>query len=115
MSRSNEISPGVRVGVKPDKRWSAFAMYRALWLANRTDSFGSTGVRDATGQSGRFAGQQLEASASYWLMPKVAKNGRASCRERVWQYVSIDVVAVQLNNKKVKPRSATKHDQRRAT
>src|SRR3546814_5960549 len=73
ISRSNEISPGVRVEVKPDKRWSAFAMYRALWLANRTDSFGSTGVRDATGQSGRFAGQQLEASASYWLMPKVAQ------------------------------------------
>src|SRR3546814_6053469 len=48
-------------------------MYRALGLANRTDSFGSTGVRDATGQSGRFAGQQLEASASYWLMPKVAQ------------------------------------------
>src|SRR3546814_17897567 len=48
-------------------------MYRALGLANRTDSLGSTGVRDAAGQSGRFAGQQLEASASYWLMPKVAQ------------------------------------------
>ena len=73
ISRSNEISPGARIEVKPDKRWSAFAMYRALWLASRTDSFGSTGIRDATGQSGRFAGQQAEASASYWLKPKIAQ------------------------------------------
>src|SRR3546814_20475398 len=29
-----------------------------------------------------------------------AEIGRASCRERVWQYVSISVVALSLNNKK---------------
>src|SRR3546814_14791651 len=30
----------------------------------------------------------------------VAKIGRASCRERVWQYVEISVVAVSLKKKK---------------
>src|SRR3546814_11316885 len=34
--------------------------------------------------------------ASRWNNPEI---GRASCRERVWQYVSISVVAVSLKKK----------------
>src|SRR3546814_16543643 len=32
-------------------------------------------------------------------LPYPGKIGRASCRERVWQYVCISVVGVTLNNK----------------
>jgi hypothetical protein len=48
-------------------------MYRALWLDSATDAFGASGVRDPNGQSGRFAGQQIEGRVRYWLMPKIAQ------------------------------------------
>ncbi|KQZ72563.1 hypothetical protein ASE06_08585 [Sphingopyxis sp. Root214] len=52
------------------KRIDAFAAYRPLWLASRFDSFSTTGVRDASGGAGRFAGHQIEARVRYWLLPK---------------------------------------------
>ncbi len=70
LGRSNLNSPGVRVEVVPNKRWDAMAFYRALWLDEAGDSFASTGVRDATGRSGDFAGHQFEARARYWVVPK---------------------------------------------
>src|SRR3546814_17323000 len=39
-----------------------------------------------------------DSNASY-VGPWLGKIGRASCRDRVWQYVSISVVAVALKNK----------------
>jgi hypothetical protein len=68
--RSNIISPGVRLSVAPNTRWNAFTSYRAVWLADKTDAFIS-GIRDETGQSGSFAGQQLEVAIRYWLIPDV--------------------------------------------
>jgi hypothetical protein len=70
LGRSNLSSPGVRVEVKPDARWDGFVFYRALWLDAARDSFGNTGVRDASGRSGTFAGHQVEARARYWIVPK---------------------------------------------
>lgn len=70
VGRSNLIATGVRLEVTPSKRLDAFAAYRALWLASRYDSFATTGVRDAVGSSGRFAGHQFEARLRYWLVPK---------------------------------------------
>jgi hypothetical protein len=40
-----------------------------MWLDARTDAFSTTGVRDATGQSGRFAGHQLEGRLRAWIIP----------------------------------------------
>jgi hypothetical protein len=73
VQRSNLRSPAVRVEVKPDPRWDAFAAVRGLWLDSRTDSFAATGVRDPSGRSGRFAGVQAEARARYWLVPKAVR------------------------------------------
>jgi hypothetical protein len=73
VSRANSISPGIRVEVTPDKRWDGFVMYRALWLASATDAFGASSVRDPSGRSGRFAGQQIEGRVRYWLVPKIAQ------------------------------------------
>lgn len=69
IGRFNIITPGVRAEVAPSKRLDAFAVYRAMWLADRTDAFSTTGVRDASGRSGRFAGHQVEARLRYWLVP----------------------------------------------
>jgi hypothetical protein len=73
LGRSNVSSPGFRLEVKPSKRLDAFVAYRAAWLDSATDSFASTGVRDASGASGKFAGHQIEARARYWVIPKMLR------------------------------------------
>lgn len=69
VARANIMTPGVRVEAAPGKRLDAFAVYRPMWLADRRDAFSTTGVRDPSGRSGRFAGHQLEARVRYWLVP----------------------------------------------
>ena len=73
LGRSNISSPGVRLEIKPGKRWDGFLMYRAAWLDSATDSFSSTGVRDPAGQSGTFAGHQVEGRARYWIVPRILR------------------------------------------
>lgn len=69
LSRANIESVGVRLELERERRWDASAAYRAAWLAEDTDTFANTGVRDPTGSSGSFAGHQLEARAGYWIWP----------------------------------------------
>jgi len=69
ITRSNISTPGVRVEIAPNPRWDAFVTYRAFWLADRTDAFATTGVRDPAGHSGAFAGHQFDARIRYWLRP----------------------------------------------
>jgi hypothetical protein len=69
IGRANIMTPGLRIEAAPGKRVDAFAVYRAMWLADRTDAFSTTNVRDSSGRSGRFAGHQLEARVRYWLVP----------------------------------------------
>jgi hypothetical protein len=70
VGRANLSAPGVRFEIEPSSRWDAFAGYRALFLASETDAFSTTGVRDASGQSGDFAGHQLDTRIRYWLIPQ---------------------------------------------
>lgn len=70
VGRANLIAAGVRAEITPSKRLDVFAAYRPLWLASASDSFSTTGTRDASGASGRFAGHQLDARVRYWLVPK---------------------------------------------
>jgi hypothetical protein len=67
--RSNMISPVVRFEITPSPIWDAYVAYRPLFLENPTDSFAASGVRDRTGRSGSFAGQQLETRLRYWFIP----------------------------------------------
>lgn len=69
VGRANIATPGVRLEVSPSKMVDGFIGYRAMWLADRTDAFSTTGVRDATGRSGNFAGHQVDARVRYWLVP----------------------------------------------
>jgi hypothetical protein len=69
MTRSNLITPAVRLNITPSPIWDAFVTYRALWLDSPTDTFGATRLTDRSGQSGSFAGHQIEARLRYWLIP----------------------------------------------
>lgn len=68
VGRANLISPGARIEARPSKRFDLMAAVRGLWLADATDAFASTNVRDKTGTSGRHAGTQIEARARRWLI-----------------------------------------------
>lgn len=69
LARSNLVSPGVRLEVSPSRRFDAQVVWRGLWLADRRDAFAGTGVRDASGRSGNFAGHQFDLRARLWLLP----------------------------------------------
>lgn len=69
LQRSNLVAPGVRVEAVPGKRLDLMASARLAWAENVKDAFSVTGVRDASGASGRFAGTQLEARLRYWIVP----------------------------------------------
>lgn len=73
LGRNNISSPGVRIEVTPNKRWDGFVMYRSAWLESATDSFANTGIKDATGSSGKFGGQQVEGRIRYWIIPKLLR------------------------------------------
>lgn len=70
ISRTNIISPLLRYESAPKGRFDWLFQYRPMWLASRTDAFATTGVRDAAGNSGRFAGHQFDLRMRYWLVPK---------------------------------------------
>lgn len=69
--RSNFISPGVRLEAVPSAKTDLMVSYRPFWLAAREDAFSSTGVRDASGRSGSFAGHQLDTRLRYALTRKI--------------------------------------------
>lgn len=69
IGRANILTPALRIEANPNKRTDWFVNHRLMWLASRTDAFSTTAVRDASGRSGSFAGQQSEARVRYWLIP----------------------------------------------
>ena len=73
VSRQNLISAEARVEVTPNKKWDGYLAVRPLWLANATDSFAATGVRDAPGRAGSYAGTQIDSRARLWVIPKKAR------------------------------------------
>lgn len=73
LGRTNLETLGVRLEATPSKRFDVFASGRALWADSATDSFSTTGVRDPTGASGRFAGYQVEGRARYWIIPDAVR------------------------------------------
>lgn len=85
LGRANLIAPGLRVKVSPSKRIDAFTAHWPIWLASRLDSFSTPGVRDPSGNSGRFAGHQFEIRVRYWALPKRLRlewNGLLLAKER---------------------------------
>jgi Alginate export len=71
LSRTNIVSPFARLDMKPGKRSDAQLTARPLWLASATDQFAVTGVRDATGAAGKWAGMQIDARVRRTLTDKL--------------------------------------------
>ncbi len=69
LGRENIISAGARLGLRPNRRLDGFMSWRANWLAERQDVFARTGLRAPDGQSGSFAGHQIEFRTHLWLIP----------------------------------------------
>lgn len=69
IGRANLSSPEARLEVKPSKRWDGYFAVRPLWLEDATDAFASTGLRDASGATGRYAGTQFDLRVRHWLKP----------------------------------------------
>lgn len=70
IGRANISAGGVRLEKGLANRWEGYFTYKQMWLASRTDSFSTAGVRDLTGRAGNFAGHQVEVQLRYWLVPK---------------------------------------------
>ncbi|WP_240481731.1 alginate export family protein [Novosphingobium fuchskuhlense] len=70
INRGNLIAPGVKLEAAPSPRFDGFVYYRPMWLAEAADAFATTGVRDPSGRSGRFAGHQIDADVRWWALPK---------------------------------------------
>lgn len=73
LGRANVSSPALRLEVAPDARTDGWLVWRPLWLEGKRDAFSTSGVRDPSGRSGRFAGNQIEARARYWLVPRLLR------------------------------------------
>lgn len=69
-ARSNLSTPGLRLEVKPTSTVDTFAAHRLFWLASPRDAWTSAGLRDPTGGSGSFIGQQVEGSIRWHVLPK---------------------------------------------
>ncbi len=70
-ARSNLSSPGLRMQVSPSAgAVTAFVAHRWYWLASGRDAWTTSGMRDPTGESGRFLGQQFEGLLRWHIRPK---------------------------------------------
>lgn len=70
IGRTNIVTPAVRWEWTPSRRFDAFLAARAMWLAGRSDSFSTTGIRDIDPAASRFAGHQIEGRARWWVVPQ---------------------------------------------
>lgn len=68
-TRANVLSPSLRLEVAPTRRTDAFVAWRSAWAQNGADTFGASGLRDASGASGTLAGHQIEARVRHWILP----------------------------------------------
>lgn len=68
--RSNINSPGLRLEVNPRSNVDGFIGYRAAWLESDQDSWTTASLRDVTGDSGSFLGNQIEGRVRWFVVPK---------------------------------------------
>ncbi|MEM7167542.1 MAG: alginate export family protein [Planctomycetota bacterium] len=69
-ARSNIMSPGLRIEVKPHSTVSSFLAYRPFWLAAQRDAWTTSGFQDPGGDSGDFLGHQLDWRLRWDIIPK---------------------------------------------
>ena len=69
-ARSNINTPGYRITLNPRSDLQLGVSHRAFWLASDTDAWTTTGpaasaLRDRSGNTSNYIGQQLELTARY--------------------------------------------------
>lgn len=69
-TRSNLISPGLRLFTKPHKSLDIMCAHRWYWLASEKDAWTATGIQDADGSSGSYLGHQFETRVRWDVLPK---------------------------------------------
>ncbi|MCF7969618.1 MAG: alginate export family protein [Methylococcaceae bacterium] len=70
-ARANINSPGIRLKIKPHKTLTGLIAHRAYWLAQSKDSWTGAGLRDTTGNSSSYLGQQMEMSLKWQAIPQL--------------------------------------------
>jgi hypothetical protein len=70
VGRTNVQALGARMELTPSARLDLMLALRLLRAADATDSFSTSGIRDATGASGRKAGSLVDLRVRYWLIPQ---------------------------------------------
>jgi hypothetical protein len=68
-ARSNLISPGYRLIMKPQATFEVMFAHRLYWLASDRDAWTTSGVRDSTGKSGSYLGVQPEIQLRWDVLP----------------------------------------------
>ncbi len=68
-NRSNIFTPGIRLFADLRDDLSLMTSYRHFWLADPQDTWGRTGLRDRTGESGRYLGQHLQLRLRWDVIP----------------------------------------------
>jgi hypothetical protein len=66
LTPANLSAPGLRLSVVPGARTDARVTWSAAYLASATDRWIVAGLRDPSGESGRFLGHALDARARLW-------------------------------------------------
>ncbi len=69
-ARSNVMTPGIRLKIKPAKTISSFVALRGFWLASDQDAWTTTGIRNLPSQSDKYIGTQAEARVRWDIKPK---------------------------------------------
>ncbi len=69
IARSNLRSPDWELAVRPKINVELSFTHRLVWLESTRDAWTAADVRDASGNSGNFVGQQLETRLRYDALP----------------------------------------------
>ena len=69
IARANLRSPEIRASAKPLKTIETSLAHRWIWLESPFDAFTAAGVRDTSGRSGSYVGQQLESRIHWDIIP----------------------------------------------
>lgn len=69
LARSNLVSPGLRLDLRPDEATRVQIAARQAWLASDRDAWTTTGLVDPTGNSGDEIGQVVELRVRHEVVP----------------------------------------------
>jgi hypothetical protein len=79
--RANIHSPGLRLQLRPNPKLFTYLSYRAFWLDSKSDGWqGSSKLRDTSGNSERFLGQQLFLRTKWKPHPNLKFEGGIAYR-----------------------------------